>query len=404
MHAISKVHLTFKTMKDNKMEILTDKTIDPLTAKYFCMFANKELIQFLAQVKNDKNIDDMSKKLIAQNKKNQSLDESTAKRKISFINEDWFSNKLKDAKNQIDKAKENAENSMSNIIAKSSGSATQTVVDTVTSAANQEKLAGLASKAGHEASAAAVDTAIDKLNANQEAFKKMANDVGASAGASAGSSATQAAIDTLAANNAQLDQLANSAGASATQGAVDTLASNNDKLQQMAKDAGASATSGALSSLKKAASSALSLAMPWLIGAAITTISAVLWPKIKGGFKKMFRTSAKTNNSLAFVKFKDVDENDWQFYFSKDKMLWKLDNMNSGEDVTRQNTLAFMQTNFAKTFMARSQQFIRNILDDETNSAILLKQQEKDNELRKELEYLVNNKNKIYDRMFNGKC
>jgi len=124
MHAISKAHLTFKTMKDNKMEILTDKTIDPLTAKYFCMFANKELIQFLAQVKNDKNIDDMSKKLIAQNKKNQSLDESIAKRKISFINEDWFSNKLKDAKNQIDKAKENAENSMSNIIAKSSGPAT----------------------------------------------------------------------------------------------------------------------------------------------------------------------------------------------------------------------------------------------------------------------------------------
>jgi len=63
----------------------------------------------------------------------------------------------------------------------------------------------LASKAGHEASAAAVDTAIDKLNANQEVLKKMASDVGASAGSSAGTSATQAAIDTLAANNAKLD-------------------------------------------------------------------------------------------------------------------------------------------------------------------------------------------------------
>lgn len=388
------------------METLTDKTIDPLTARYFCMFADGSLRQFLAQVKDEKSINDTAEKMVKAKFKKQTLDEAETKRRTAFINEAWFKDGMKDAlskvKSQVASAKDSAKNEIADVVAKTSAASAQSAVDTVTSAANQQKLAGLASKAGHEASAAAVDTAIDKLNANQEVLKKMASDVGASAGSSAGTSATQAAIDTLAANNAKLDQIANSAGASAAQGAVDTIAANNSKLQKIAKDAGASATSGALAQLKKSASSALSLAMPWLVGAAITTIGAFLWPKIKGTFKKMFRTSAKTKNSLAFVKFKDVDENDWQFYFSRDKMLWKLDNMSSGEDVTRQNTLAFMETNFAKTFMARCQQFIRNVLDDELNTSILLKQQ--DDGFKKDLEFIVSNKSKIYDRMFSGKC
>ena len=53
----------------------------------------------------------------------------------------------------------------------------QSAVDTVTSAANQQKIADTASKAGSAASSAAVDTAIKKLDQNRDTFNSMAKDV-----------------------------------------------------------------------------------------------------------------------------------------------------------------------------------------------------------------------------------
>lgn len=78
--------------------------------------------------------------------------------------------------------------------------------------------------------------------------------------------------------------------------------------------------------------------------------------------------------------------------------------MNSGEDVPRQYTIAFMDTQFAKNFIERCQMFIRNVLDDEINFNVLYKQQAKDNEGKKFMEFLMKNKANIYNRMFTGKC
>ena len=374
------------------METLTDKQIDPLTAQYFCIFADKQIRQFLQQSTDEKNINGTIQNLVKQSAKKNSLNEAEAKEMTSFLNENWLTDKVSQG---VSSAKNAAKSEIADTVAKSTAVSTQAAIDTVTSAANQEKLAAAASKTSQAASAAAVDTAIDKLKSNQETFNQMSHDAGAAA--------TQGAVDTLAANNATLNQMSHDAGSSAAQGAIDTAAANSDKIQKMSQDAGAAATTGALNTLKGAAKGALSAAMPWLIGAAITTVGAFLWPKVKGVFKKMFRKSAQEKNSLAFVKFQDVDDNRWQFYFSKDKMLWKLDNMDSGEDVPRQQTAAFMQTEFASRFMTQCQKYVRNVLDSELNINILAKQMS-DSEPKQYFESIVKNKDRIYDRMFNGKC
>lgn len=358
------------------MEILTDNTIDEMTARYFCIFASSEIQQYLKNVNDKDKIIDTAENLV-QNK-NKNLNEGAA---------DWIKSKVNNAKSSV-------EDMAKATIQKTTATTAQTAVDTVTSAANQQKLADTASKA----SGAAVDSAIEKLQQNKDALNALSKD--------ASSSATQGAIDTLASNNATLNKISQDAGASATKGAIDTLAANQQAIDASAQSAGGAATRGALNTLKGAASSTLTAAMPWLIGAAVTTLGAVLWPKIKGVFKRMFRTSAKVKNSLAYVKFKDTDDNDWQFYFSKDKLLWRLDQMNSGEDVPKQNIIAFMQTQFAKNFMTRCQNLITSILDSEVNFNILYQQQinDKDDEGKQFLEYLAKNKKNIYSRMFSGKC
>lgn len=362
------------------MEILTDNTIDEMTAKYFCIFASSEIQQYLKNVNDEDKIIDTAENLVQNNNKN--LNEGAA---------DWIKSKVSNAKNSV-------EDMAKATVQKTTATTAQAAVDTVTSAANQQKLADTASKAASKASGAAVDSAIEKLEQNRDTLNSLAKD--------ASSSATQGAIDTLASNNATLNKLSQDAGASATKGAIDTLAANQQAVDAAAQSAGSAATRGALNTLKGAASSALSAAMPWLIGAAVTTLGAALWPKIKGGFKRMFRTSAKAKNSLAYVKFKDTDDNDWQFYFSKDKLLWRLDKMNSGEDVPKHNIVAFMQTQFAKNFMARCQSFVTKVLDSEVNLNVLYQQQinDKDAEGKQFLEYLAKNKKSVYSRMFSGKC
>lgn len=360
------------------MEVLTDRTIDEMTAKYFCIFSGKDIQKYLKDINDKDKIFNTSQDLVVKQSKQ--------------LNEDatnWIKSKLS-------KAKSSVEDMAKDTISKTSAATTQSAIDTITNSANSQKLADTASKASAAASGAAVDSAVQKLKQNQAAFNDLAK--------STSSAATQSAIDTLASNNTKLSQLSHDAGSSAAQGAIDKLASNKDVIDAAAHSAGAAATTGALSSLKTAASAAFSAATPWLIGAAVTTLGAALWPTVKGTFKKMFRTSAKAENSLAFVKFKDTDDNEWQFYFSKDKLLWKLDQMNSGDDVPKTHIQAFIETQFARAFIERCRAIIANVLDSEINFNVICQQQAKDPEGQKFMEYLAKNKESIYNRMFTGKC
>lgn len=364
------------------MEILLDNTIDESTAKYFCIFANKEIHDYINDVNDNDEIIKQTNKLV-----NSKL--------ATQLNESDRTSILSQIKNGLSKLKGKASNIAQNTVKNATETSTQVAIDTITSSANQEKLNLLATQAGDKAGKSAVQGAIDSYNANKQAFDAMAQDAGANA--------TQGALDTIQKNTEQINKLAQDAGANATQGALDTAIANQDAINAIASDAGASAAAGALGTLQTAAAGAAKAAMPWLIAAGAIAIGTMLWPKIKGGFKRMFRTSAKTNNSLAFVKFKDTDNNDWQFYFSDDKMLWRLDNMNSGQDVSKQHTIAFMQTEFAKKFMIRCQQLIRSVLDNELGISVLLKTT-KDKTLKDRLQQIVENKQKIYSRMFTGKC
>lgn len=364
------------------MEILTDNTIDESSAKYFCVFAGKDITKYFSDINDNDKIIKSTEKLIT--------------RKSTVMNEAEGSSIISKIRNGLSKLKDNAAATAQKTIKNTTATSTQAAIDTVTSAENQKKLNDLAANAGNQAGQNAVQGAIDGYNANKAAFDTMAHDAGAQA--------TKGALDTIAQNNEQINQLAADAGASATQSALNTAVANQAQIDAIAHSAGQSAAAGALDTLKTAASSAAQAAMPWLISAGVMAIGYKLWPNIKGLFKKMTRTQAKSNNSIAFVKFKDTDNNDWQFYFSLKTLLWKLDNMNSGEDINKAFTIEFMKTTFAQRFMGRCQQIITSALNNELNIDVVLKASNKDKDIQKFIEDIVKNKDKIYSRMFTGKC
>lgn len=212
------------------------------------------------------------------------------------------------------------------------------------------------------------------LNEADNPFVKLVNKVGSGANAMA----------------------ANTAGAvtkQSTQAAIDTISANQNTINNIAHDAASSATKGVLKTV-----------MPWIFGAGAIALGYKLWPNIKGLFNRMTRTVAKTDNSIAFVKFKDTDNNDWQFYFSIDKMLWKLDNMNSNNDIPKKYIVSFMKTDFAKRFMSQCQMIITGLLDNKLNTGVIYKMCEKDKAKQNFISNIIKHKDDIYANMFTGKC
>lgn len=299
------------------MEILVDNMIDEKTAKYFCIFANKDIKKFITDVNDDDKIVKQGEQLL---------------KKAKLIKEGLNDDLSWDDFNPFKWPK---------------------------------KING-------------------KLSAAKQAIISDVNAVSASA-ARAGASA---AIDELANDPEKLSSI----GRSVTDGAISSAANNQATIDTIATSAGKSAVKGAIEGL-----------MPTILGAAAVSLGMALWPSIKNGFKRMIRTSADMHNSLAFVKFKDTSDNDWQFYFSLDDMIWKLDNMDTGEDVTKHHTIAFMQTAFAQRFMTRCKELISPILADQYTMAMILKN-EKNSSTKKYIEKIIDNKDKIVNRMFTGKC
>ena len=317
MHAIYRTaSMTGKTEERTYMETLQDNMIDESTAKYFCIFAGKDMKQFFTDVNDNKKIADATDHILDKGVDSNLLKESILGKVKSLV------------KNKILNGKDKVQAIAKDTVQKTTAASTQQAINILTNAQNAQKI-------------------------NQMA-------------ADAGANATKGAIAQMQASQGAIDAAAASAGSAAAKGALDT---------------------------------AIGIATPWLIGAAVMTIGAMLWPKVKGAFNKMLKTSAQQKNSLAFVKFNDTEGSKWQFYFSKDKMLWKLDNMDSGENVTKNFTIDFMKTNFAKRFMARCQQIMSNGLN---NLEVL--QKTVGNDGKQYIEFLMKNKDKICNNMFNGKC
>lgn len=143
---------------------------------------------------------------------------------------------------------------------------------------------------------------------------------------------------------------------------------------------------------------------PWLIGGAVILLGAVLWPQVKGSYRRMFRTIVQQKNSLAFTVFKDTAGKEWKFAFSGDSLKWKLNDAGTGGDLPKKYTATFVQTNYARSFIARCQQFIPLTLDNPVNVNILYRQQTGDNAFKTVVEQIVENKKQIYQNMFSGKC
>lgn len=143
---------------------------------------------------------------------------------------------------------------------------------------------------------------------------------------------------------------------------------------------------------------------PWLIGGAVILLGAILWPSVKGSYRRMFRTIVQQKNSLAFTVFKDTAGKEWKFAFSGDSLKWKLSDAGTGGDLPKKYTATFVQTNYARSFIARCQQFIPLTLDNPVNVNILYRQQTGDNAFKTVVEQIVENKKQIYQNMFSGKC
>ena len=329
--------------------MLTDNMIDDNTARYFCIFAGKDINDYFNNINDNDKIVDSAERLI--------------KRKSTIMSEAEGQSILGKIKSSLSKLKNNASEVAMNTVKNTTAKSTQAAIDTITSSANQQKLNDLASNAGNAAGQSVVQGAIDGYKANKETFDAMTKDAGANA--------TQGAIDTVVKNNEQINKLASDAASNATQGAIDTAVANQDQIDALARSAGENAARGAVDELKSAATGAATAALPWVIGAGAVALGYKLWPKVKEMFKKSTRASASSNNSIAFVRFKDTDETDWQFYFSIDTMLWKLDNMSSGKDIPKNEIVDFMKTNFAKKFMTRCQEIIRRVLDNQLNTDML---------------------------------
>lgn len=362
--------------------MLTDNMIDDSSAKYFCIFAGKDINDYFNNINDNDKIIDSTERLI--------------KRKSAIMSEAEGTSILGKIKSGLSKLKNNASEVAMNTVKNTTAQSTQAAIDTVTSSANQQKLNDLASNAGNAAGQSAVQGAIDGYKYNKETFDAMTRDAGANA--------TQGAIDTVVQNNERINKLAQDAGAHATQGAIDTAAANQDQIDALARSAGENAARGAVDELKSAATDAANAALPWVIGAGAITLGYKLWPKVKELFKKATRASASSNNSIAYVRFKDTDKTNWQFYFSMDKMLWKLDNMSSGKDISKNEIVDFMKTNFAKRFMTRCQEILTNVLDNKLNTDMLERMTTTDKQSHDLIVNIVNNKQKIYSRMFTGKC
>lgn len=336
--------------------MLTDNMIDDNTARYFCIFAGKDINEYFNDINDNDKIVNSTERLI--------------KRKSTIMNEAEGESIIGKIKSSLSKLKNNASEVAMNTVKKTTAQSTQAAIDTVTSSANQQKLNDLASNAGNAAGQSAVQGAIDGYKANKETFDAMTKD----------------------------------AAANATKGAIDTAVANQDQIDALARSAGENAAKGAVNELKSAATGAANAALPWVIGAGAIALGYKLWPKVKELFKKATRVSASSNNSIAFVQFKDTDENSWQFYFSIDKMLWKLDNMRSGKDIPKNEIVEFMKTAFAKRFMIRCQEIITNALDNQLNVDMIERMTTSDKQSHAFITNIVNNKAKIYSRMFSGKC
>jgi hypothetical protein len=85
-------------------------------------------------------------------------------------------------------------------------------------------------------------------------------------------------------------------------------------------------------------------------------------------------------------------------------MLWKLDNMRSGKDIPKNEIVEFMKTQFAKRFMTKCQEIITNALDNQLNIDMIERMTASDKQSHAFITNIVNNKQKIYSRMFTGKC
>ena len=362
--------------------MLTDNMIDDNTARDFCIIAGKDINDYFNNINDNDKIVDSAERLI--------------KRKSTIMSEAEGQSILGKIKSSLSKLKNNASEVAMNTVKNTTAKSTQAAIDTITSSANQQKLNDLASNAGNAAGQSVVQGAIDGYKANKETFDAMTKDAGANA--------TQGAIDTVVKNNEQINKLASDAASNATQGAIDTAVANQDQIDALARSAGENAARGAVDELKSAATGAATAALPWVIGAGAVALGYKLWPKVKEMFKKSTRASASSNNSIAFVRFKDTDETDWQFYFSIDTMLWKLDNMSSGKDIPKNEIVDFMKTNFAKKFMTRCQEIIRRVLDNQLNTDMLERMTVTDKQSHNFIVNIINNKSKIYSRMFTGKC
>lgn len=143
---------------------------------------------------------------------------------------------------------------------------------------------------------------------------------------------------------------------------------------------------------------------PWLIGGAVILLGAVLWPSVRGAYRRMFRTVISEKNSLAFVRFKDTAGKSWQLSFSGDNFLWKLSDASTKSNFPRKYTATFIQTSFATQFIQRCQQFIPITLDNPININILYRQQTGDPNFKAVLEEIVKSKKVLYKNMFSGKC
>lgn len=196
--------------------------------------------------------------------------------------------------------------------------------------------------------------------------------------------ATGAAID---AAEPKINNIANNVTDAAVKKTIDSVNSNKQLFNDIASSSGEHFIKGAIKSIS-----------PYAIAIGAVLLGTLSWPFIKNGFKRMMKTSANANNSIAFVKFKDIDNNDWQFYFSIDNMMWKLDNMDSGDTINSNIMIQFMKTKFAIKFINQCKKMLYKYLNDEYSMSVMLTNI-KDSSDKKRIENILKYKDLILDQM-----
>lgn len=227
--------------------------------------------------------------------------------------------------------------------------------------------------------------ALKQINTNIKSKNQMSEaiiDVGVDKNSAV--AATDAAID---AAEPKINNIVNNVSDAAVKKTIDSVNSNKQLFNDIASSSGEHFIKGAIKSIS-----------PYAIAIGAVLLGTLSWPFIKNGFKRMMKTSANANNSIAFVKFKDIDNNDWQFYFSIDNMMWKLDNMDSGDTINSNIMIQFMKTKFAIKFINQCKKMLYKYLNDEYSMSVMLTNI-KDSSDKKRIENILKHKDLILDQM-----